>query len=133
MLPHSETYCTPESFAEQEGLDPPAFLAILAGGLRLLPEIVDVAGELRILKRKWQRPDIARLASYPGDEDGRAFIPADHFCETFGLGIADLLRLAVRYELPPLYSSKRSPGTAVLDPAYVRLLALRRQAEVGRN
>lgn len=133
MALHADTYCTPEAFAEHAGLTPADFLAILAGGLRLLPEIVDVAGELRILHRKWQRPNGTHLRPYPGDEDGSAFMPADKFCETFGLGISDLLRLRVRFELPPAYKSSRSPDIAVLDPTYVRLWALRRQAEVGRT
>ncbi|MFC2966893.1 hypothetical protein [Acidimangrovimonas pyrenivorans] len=126
-------YLSPDEFAKREKLDPGEFLALLSGGLHHLPEVLSIAGELRILGDDWARPADFGLSALPGDSGGRPFMTAEEFCGAYGLSNSAILRLALRYALPVVFTSERCEGGYVLDLPTVRLWALARRAEAAEG
>lgn len=129
--PSAQSYITPEGFAEREGLTRAEFLALLGAGLRNLPEIISIAGDLRISGAPWKRPTGVGLKTWPGAAGNGDLLDAETFCATYALSFSGLLRLALRFDLPAVFRAPNDRGGVVISASDARLWALARRAEAA--
>jgi hypothetical protein len=111
-----------DEFVARHSLSLNRYYAILSSGVRLLPEIFNIAGEIRLYDTEGTKgvrfaPEIELDDATPGGVSKEIFIDVGSFFLSYGLTNEILLKLAIRGDLPIGKRSDLVPKGEVLVSA----------------